>query len=215
MFKSASSNHSLWPEQTRPRKTKQQLVLVIGAFCIGAVAAISAHNVLTELSTPAQEPLQQSSLAAPLYATPGPALAESAIAGSASLAAAKLLSASTAPAIPSSATDGRGGAAAARSGEALATGAVKATEIAKPAEALPAKAAEIAKPAAEPPAHAGEIAQPVVEPTAQPTEAAAKPAAPERPKTARKKRDPNYNARNRNEQVFPFFGFMNGFGRRG
>ena len=147
MFKSASSNHSLWPEQARPRKTKQQLALVIGAACIGAVAAISAHNVLTELSTPAQEPVQQSSLAAPIFATPSPASAESAVAASASLAAAKLLSASTAPAIPSSATDGRGGATAARSGETLATGAaiaatasapVKATEVAKSADSAEA-----------------------------------------------------------------------------
>ncbi|MGA7451485.1 MAG: hypothetical protein WBW73_09445 [Rhodoplanes sp.] len=229
MFKSASSNHSLWPEQARPRKAKQQSALVIGAFCIGAVAAISAHNVLTELSTPAQEPVQQASLtAAPVYATPGATSAESAKATSASLAAAKLLSASTAPAVPSSATDGRGGATADRSGEALATGAaaiaataassappVKAGEIAKPADSLPAKAAEIAKPAVEPPAQKAEIAKPVAEPTAQPVETAAKPAAPERPKTVRRRRDPNYYARRRNQQIFPFFGFLNAFGRRG
>lgn len=230
MFKSASSNHSLWPEQARPRKTKQQLAFGIGAFFIGAVAAISAHNVLTELSTPAQEPVQPTSLAAaPIYATPGPVSAESAKATSASLAAAKLLSASTAPAVPSSATDGRGGATAAGSGEALATGAaaaiaakaassappVKASEIAKPADSSPAKAAEIAKPAVEPSTQAAEIAKPAVEPAAQPVETAAKPAAPERPKTVRRKRDPNYYARRNQQQIFPFFGFLSGFGPRG
>jgi hypothetical protein len=228
MFKSASSNHTLWPEQARPRKTKQQLALVIGAFSIGAVAAISAHNVLTELSTPAQEPVQPTNLtAAPIYATPGPLSAESAKATSASLAAAKLLSASMAPAVPSSATDGRGGATADRSGEALATGAaiaataaasappVKASEIAKPAGSSPTKAAEIAKPAVEPSTHAAEIAKPVAEPAAQPVETAAKPAAPERPKTVRRRRDPNYYAQRRNRQIFPFFGFLNAFGRRG
>jgi hypothetical protein len=212
MFKSASSNHSLWPEQARPRKTKQQSALVIGAFVIGAVAAISAHNVLTELSTPAQEPVQQISLtAAPIYATPS---AESAKATGASLAAAKLLSASTAPAVPSSATDGRGGATADRSGEALATGAAAIAATAA-SSAPPVKASKVAKPALEPPAQTAEIAKPVAEPTAQPVETAAKPAAPERPKTVRRKRDPNYYARRRNQQIFPFFGFLNAFGRRG
>jgi hypothetical protein len=213
MFKSASSNHSLWPEQARPRKTKQQTALVLGAFCIGAVAAISAHNVLTELSTPAQEPVQPISLtAAPVYATPGSISAESAKATSTSLAAAKLLSASTAPAVPSSATDGRGGATATAASSAPA---VKASEIAKPAGSSPTKAAEIAKPAVEPSTHAAEIAKPVAEPAAQPVETAAKPAAPERPKTVRRRRDPNYYARRRNRQIFPFFGFLNAFGRRG
>lgn len=233
MFKSASSNHSLWPEQVRPRKTKQQLTFGLGAFFIGAVAAISAHNVLTELSTPAQEPMQRTSLAvAPIYATPGAVSAESAKATSAGLAAAKLLSASAAPAVPSSATDGRGGATTARSGEAAATGAaaaaavaataassappVKASEIAKPADSPPVKAAEVAKPAVEQPARAAEIAKPApaVEPAAQPVETAAKPAAPERPKTVRRKRDPNYARRNQ-QQIFPFFGFLSGFGPRG
>ena len=110
MFKRASSNHSLWPTKARPNKTKQS-VLAIGAFCIGAVAAISAHNVLTDLSMPSQELAQASSPAAvPIYAapTPTPAMMESANIMNARMAAAKMLSESATAAVPSSATDGRG-----------------------------------------------------------------------------------------------------------
>lgn len=201
MFKRGSSNHSLWPTKARPNKTKQS-VLAIGAFCIGAVVAISAHNVLTDLSTPSQDAAQASSSAAvPIYAapTPTPAMMESANIMNARLAAAKLLSESSTAAMPSSATDGRGGAVAA---------AASRPSIKAPA---PAEAAEVAKPLAEPVTKTAEVTPPAAAPAAQPVDPAAKPATPERPKQAKRKRDPNYARRN--QPVFPFFGLN--FGQRG
>jgi hypothetical protein len=105
--------------------------------------------------------------------------------------------------VPSRATDGRGRSAPS----------IKPAEAARPADAPADQATDSAKPAAEPPTKTAEVATPAVDPAAQPADPAAKPAAPERPKQARRKRDPNY-ARNRNQPVFPFFGFLN-FGQRG
>ncbi len=196
MFKRASSNHSLWPTKARPNKTKQS-VLAIGAFCIGAVAAISAHNVLTDLSAPSQDvALASSAAAVPIYAapTPTPAMMESANIMNARMAAAKMLSESSTAAVPSSATDGRGGSRPS----------IRAAE--------PAAAVEAAKPAAEPVTKTAEVTPAAADPAAQPVDPAAKPATPERPKQAKRKRDPNYARRN--QPVFPFFGFLN-FGQRG
>lgn len=204
MFKRASSNHSLWPTKARPNKTRQS-VLAIGAFCIGAVAAISAHNVLTDLSAPSQDvALASSSAAVPIYAapTPTPAMMESANIMNARMAAAKMLSESATAAVPSSATDGRGGAVVGAA--AASRPSIKAAE--------PAVAVEAAKPAAEPLAKTAEVTPAAADPAAQPVDPAAKPATPERPKQAKRKRDPNYARRN--QPVFPFFGFLN-FGQRG
>lgn len=226
-----SSNHSLWPEQARPHKAKQS-ALAISAFCIGAVAAISAYTVLTELSAPAQETVQQSRLASvPIYATapaPGPMSAEPANSVSSRLSAAKLPSMSPPAAAPGADTDGRGGSADGRSGEPLGNGAAalaltaataSTAAIAATASASPAKTTDVAKPADEPLAKTTEGVKPVDEASAKPAEPAAKPAARERPaRTVQKRREqPNNYARNRNGPFFPFFGFGNGsfFGQRG
>ena len=221
-----SRNHSLWPEQARPHKAKQS-ALAISAFCIGAVAAISAHNVLTELSAPAYEPVQQSALAnIPVYATapaPGPTSAGPVNSTSSPLVVAKLPSISTPPAAPGIATDGRGGATDGRGGEAPANGAAAvaspAASALTAASASPIKTTDVAKAADEPLAKTTDVVKPADEPSAKPAEPAAKPAARERPaRTVQKDREhPNNYARNRNGPFFPFFGFGNGsfFGQRG
>ncbi len=223
-----SSNHSLWPEQARPHKAKQS-ALAISAFCIGAVAAISAYTVLTELSAPAQETAQQSRLASvPIYATapaPGPMSAEPANSISSRQSVAKLPSMSPPAAMPRADTDGRGGAAEGGSGELLGNGAAalamtaataSTAAIAATAGASPAKTTDVAKPADEPLAKTTEGVKPADEASAKPAEPAAKPAA--RPARTQKRREQQNNyARNRNGPFFPFFGFGNGsfFGQRG
>jgi hypothetical protein len=208
MPKHCNSNHSLWPEQARPRRAKSS-ALAIGGFCIGIVAAISANNVLTELlpSSPTQEAAQRNGVAdIPIYATapaPAPKLAEPANPTRSGLVA-KLPSISTLPTAPSVDTDGRGGATDGRSGEA-------------PTDGTPVVASTTAS---TPLIKATDVAKPADEPLATTSEPKAKPAARERPArmVQKKRKQPtNYASRNRNGPLFPFFGFGNGslFGHRG
>ena len=203
MPKHCNSNHSLWPEQARPRRAKSS-ALAIGGFCIGIVAAISANNVLTELlpSSPTQEAAQRNGVAdIPIYATapaPAPKLAEPANPTRSGLVA-KLPSISAPAAAPSIDTDGSGGATDGRSGEAPVVASTTAST---------------------PPIKTAEVMKPTDEPLAQTSEPNAKPAARERPARMvqkRRKQPTNYASRNRNGPFFPFFGFGNGqlFGHRG
>ncbi|MGA7426947.1 MAG: hypothetical protein WBX07_10155 [Rhodoplanes sp.] len=207
MSKRYRSNYSLWPEQARPRRTIP-MTLAVGGFAIGIACAVAAHNVVTDFLRPTapQEVAEEGALAhVPIYATAAaPAAApdaETATRGrSRSVAKVTLPSIGTRGPQPSAATDGRGGNANGRAGEALsgepnAAASAQAVASAPIPTPAPESVAEI-KPADEPAAVASE-----------PRKAKAKARVR---RTAKKRRSTpsNYAYRNQNN----FFGWGGGYG---
>lgn len=218
----AVANHSLWPQHARPRRDLSPAVAV-GGFCVGILAALSAHNVLTEL-LPAATVQQAAPQSAPLQATaPAPDMAvasasparparsgASVATAPAAVAAPASPPTSAAPAAPQMAaaikensaatTDGRGGADTI---EARFAGLTPA-----PTSAAPVNAAEPVKAAAEEP-----VATASEPPKAEPV--AAVPAPPvKRPVQKPRQKPADYASRQRDAPLFPFFGLGSLFGQR-
>ena len=73
MSKRYRSNYSLWPEQSRPRRTIP-MTIAVGGFAIGIACAVAAHSVVTDFLKPTAPPevvaTQDDPIAqVPIYAT--------------------------------------------------------------------------------------------------------------------------------------------------
>jgi hypothetical protein len=218
-----SSNYSLWPEQTRPRRAIP-LTLAAGGFAIGIVCAVAVHNVVTDFlhRVSTQEVAQESTVAhVPLYATAtAPAPAADPVKPASRARSRRSVAKITLPTIgaraitPSPNTDGRGGGTD-RGGDVL-TGETPVAALTAPPASQPMTPIEDSKPADKPSTEA--------------STRKAKPAARERPakvhthRTAQKKRErPTIYASRYSNMPFsgyrnvPFSGYRNGpyFGYRG
>ncbi len=127
MSKRYRSNYSLWPEQSRPRRTIP-MTIAVGGFAIGIACAVAAHSVVTDFLKPTAPPevvaTQDDPIAqVPIYATAAAPAAASAeqISRSRTRSVAKVTLPSIGTRAPAADTDGRGGATVGRAGEALAS----------------------------------------------------------------------------------------------
>ncbi len=219
MSKRYRSNYSLWPEQARPRRTIS-MTLAAGGFAIGIVCAIATHNVVTDFLRP-PAPLETTGGSAiaqvPIYATAAaPATASdqepTTRNRTRSVAKVTLPSIGTRAALPSSATDGRGGGSEGRTGETLGSDPNAAASAQGGATApiptpAPESVAEI-KPTEE---SATEAAPPVAKPKARSRRPpVAKPKARSRRRSARRNRRRQPSGYRYGSHSSAFFGWGRG-----
>lgn len=164
MSKRYRSNYSLWPEQSRPRRTIP-MTIAVGGFAIGIACAVAAHSVVTDFLKPTAPPevvaTQDDPIAqVPIYATAAAPAAASAeqISRNRTRSVAKVTLPSIGTRAPAAGadTDGRGGATVGRAGEALASEPSPAAAV-QAVAAAPASGTEAEiKPAEDPAAAAPE-----------------------------------------------------------